>query len=100
MRQLVIIVEAWSYHCDSCSHAWESICVARHTDDGHCREAVSWQIDGVVGMPPWVTPACPSCFNLRVRLVTARILPGEQVPGQRNGTEAKAKVKAETQPPA
>ena len=93
MRQLVITVEAWSYHCDSCDHSWESICVGRHTDDGHCREAVSWQIDGVNGMPPWVTPVCPSCSNLRVRLVTTRVL-GEHFTGHRDGVESQVQQQA------
>lgn len=83
MKQIVVTVEAWTYSCDSCGHAWDCICEAWHSDDGHGREAVCWHLGGMVGMPPWVTPACPSCLNFRVKVVTSRVIPGTAVPDQR-----------------
>jgi hypothetical protein len=75
-----LITEEWRFHCLRCLQVSDALYDARHANDGHGGDVVTWWLNGLPAQPPWIDPVCPNCHGFQVKVLPAGAVPRPRGP--------------------
>lgn len=87
MRDTWSAHEIWLYQCLCCHSSWQREYDARHMDDGHGGEAVTYEHGGHRCTSPWCDHMCPNCQSQNVKASEVAWTKPSKVPAPRSSED-------------